>query len=430
MNLESKKLLLLSGARNMKEILDAAHDMKVKVGVTDWYDVKQSPVKLMADEYFDVSIEDLDALEQLMKTHSYDGVLTGYTDSYLLPYAKLCERMGLPCYGTPEQFSILTDKSRYKELFVKYGVPSLPSYDENEIDENFRDYPLILKPIKGSGGKGLVQVRNFKEFSEVIDQNKRIENESLNYIIEPYISERKELTAFFLFINGEVYLTGTANRFLSKPQGEHIALPMLYSMPSSYDKIFRELTAPPMVEMFRDLGLQNGMLFAQCIIHEGIPKVYDIGYRLTGTLEYKLQDEMYSFNPLKMMINHSLSGSMHYKDINIEKMMMQPGYGFNVTILGEEGIISKIEGEQQILAIPEVIDCAFKLIEEEEITSTMLGTLGQIIARIFFVTNTIEEAISVLEKIYSYIRVSSKKGDDMILDVYTPQLLKAEYSTK
>ncbi|NLN26315.1 MAG: hypothetical protein GX163_11870 [Bacteroidetes bacterium] len=424
MNLKGKKLLLLGGSRNMKEILDVAHDMGVWVGVTDWYDTKRSPVKLMADEYFDTSIEDYDGLIEIISTHAYDGVLTGYTDSYLLPYAETCKRAKLPCYGTSEQFEILTDKIKYKQLFRKYGVPTLPEYKLEDINENFTGFPLLLKPTKGSGGKGLVQVYNYPEFLQVTNNAGDTE-----YLIEPYIDERKELTAFFLFVNGEIYLSGTANRFLSNPQGEKIALPILYSMPSSYDRAFRETTAPPMIKMFKDLGLKNGILFAQCIVDNGVSLVYDIGYRLTGSLEYKLQEKLYGFNPLKMLVYHSLTGNnyLEKKDLDQKLKDNDKNYGFNVTILGREGSISKIEGENDILSIPEIIDCTFKLVEGESITESMIGTLGQIIARIFFVTDSIEAASDVLNQIYELIYIYDQDGEEMILDRFTPEQLKVEY---
>jgi hypothetical protein len=427
-SLKNKKLLLLGGSRNMKEIYDIAHDMGVWVGVTDWYDSLRSPVKVMADEYFDVSIEDYDGLMEIIENQSYDGVLSGYTDSYLLPLARICRRADLPCYGTIEQFEILTDKKRYKELFRHYAVPTLPEYKIDQLDENFANYPVLLKPVKGSGGKGLVQLDNFADYQQLINSNAG--QDPVDYLIEPYIEKRQEMTAFFLFLDGEIYLSGTANRFLSKTQGDKIALPLLYSMPSSYDAAFRKNTGPPLMEMFKDLELQNGILFAQCIVQDEIPLVYDIGYRPTGTLEYKLQESLYGFNPLKLMVHHSLTGKNppgDYAFIN-ENIKKNKRYGFNATILGKAGTISAIEGLAEILAIPQLIDCAFKMQPAETITESMIGTLGQIIARIFFTTDSLAEAIKVLEEIYERFHVFDQNGEDMILDRFSPDLLLREYS--
>ncbi|MGI6580658.1 MAG: hypothetical protein ACOX3H_10585 [Saccharofermentanales bacterium] len=412
--LKGKKLLLLGGSRNMKEILDAAQAMGIQIGVTDWYNTDVSPVKLMADEYFDVSITDYPALQKLIRENNYDGVTTGYTDSYLEPYAKLCDLCDLPCYGTPEQFSILTNKEKYKKLFKEFGVPTLEPYSADQIDQDFNGYPLMLKPIEGSGGKGLEIVYDYAEYKKVIN------NENVRYLIEPYIAERNEMTAFFLFIDHEVYLSGTANRFLSKPQGEKIGLPVFYSFPSSYDAVFRKYTAQPMKEMFKSLGVKDGMLFAQCMIHEGVVKVYDLGYRLTGSLEYKLQEKMYGFNPLKMMIHHSLTGKMLPDDSkpDIERLMQNDIFGFNVTMLGKEGTIERIEGYEKIMQIPGVIDCAFKMIAGESIKEHMIGTLGQIVARIFFTADTLNTSMKTLEEIYRNIKIIDTQGNDMILDTF------------
>ena len=428
MTLENKKLLLLGGSRNMKEILDAARSLGVYVGVTDWYDTGRSPVKEMADAYYDISIEDTDALLALIDREGYEGVLTGYADSYLLPYVRLCDRAGLPSYGTEEQMKQLTDKSLYKQLFKEHEVPTLPFYEPEAINSDFADFPLLLKPVKGSGGKGLIKVDSYQAFQEAVSLCFARDPQE-EYLIEPYFADRKELTAFFLFIDGQVSLTGTANRFLSRPQGDRIALPVLYSLSSSYDSVFRELTAPPMIRMMEELGLKNGMLFAQCIIHKGVPKVYDLGYRLTGTLEYKLQEALFGFNPLKMMIRHSLTGQMLEEGDHFDPAVLARSnrYGFNVTILGKEGTIDRIEGGDQILAMPSVKDCVFKLVEGDRISRDMIGTLGQIVARIFFTADDLEEAASILEAIYGHIRVWDDRGEDMILDRFNPEELPSVY---
>ena len=425
--MKNKKLLLLGGTRNMKEILDKAHAMGVKVGITDWYDTSRSPIKLLADEHFNVSITDGKAMDELIRAHGYDGVLTGYTDSYLETYAGICRRNGLSCYGTEEQFRILTDKSRYKKLFREFGVPALDSLTREALLGGFDDYPVLLKPSGGSGGKGLKILENRQDLTAFM-QGK--EDTVLDdYVIEPYIRDRQELTAFFLFVDGEIHLTGTADRFLSGPQGDRIGLPVLYSLPSSVDKDFRKITAPPLIRLFRSLGLKDGMLFAQCIMNQGRALVYDLGYRLTGTLEYKLLDRIYGFDPLEMMIRHALTGSMLEpgQPRDIEALLKRPGFGFNATILARPGTIGSIEGEEAILRMPGVIDVAFKAVAGETIPPSAVGTLGQIVARIFFAAETLDEAGRILDGIYDKIRIRDTEGQDMILALMDSETLTATY---
>ena len=60
--LKGKKLLVLGGDNLSKDIVAEAQRMGIYVIVTDWYDVKRSPAKLIANEHWNVSIEDYDTL--------------------------------------------------------------------------------------------------------------------------------------------------------------------------------------------------------------------------------------------------------------------------------------------------------------------------------------------------------------------------------
>ena len=105
-NLQNKKLLILGGDSFSVDIVKTAQSMGVYTIVTDWYDTKRSPAKLVADEYWNISIEDYDLLSQKIKECGIDGIFTGFTDSYLLPYQHLCELNNLPSYGTKQQFEM------------------------------------------------------------------------------------------------------------------------------------------------------------------------------------------------------------------------------------------------------------------------------------------------------------------------------------
>ena len=120
---------------------------------------RKSPAKQIADEALLVSTADVDAVVQLIKDKNIHGVITGFTDSVLPYYAKICEKAGLPCYGTVEQFEIMINKRIYKELCVEFGVPTVEEYS---IDGTFKDevmekikFPVLVKPADNSGARGV-----------------------------------------------------------------------------------------------------------------------------------------------------------------------------------------------------------------------------------------------------------------------------------
>ena len=119
--LKNKKLLIIGGDSFSVDIVKTAQSMGVYTIVTDWYDTKRSPAKLVADEYWNTSIEDYDSLTKQIKEHQVDGILTGFTDSYLLAYQHLCEINNFPSYGYyPVQYCSNNTSSNYAIILVLF----------------------------------------------------------------------------------------------------------------------------------------------------------------------------------------------------------------------------------------------------------------------------------------------------------------------
>ena len=52
---------------------------------------------------------------EICEEEGIDGIVSGWFDFVQPYYQRLCERTGLPCYGTREHFEILTRKKDFKE---------------------------------------------------------------------------------------------------------------------------------------------------------------------------------------------------------------------------------------------------------------------------------------------------------------------------
>ena len=418
--LKGKRLLILGGSRISCEIVKRAQEMGIYVMVTDWYPIEKSPAKQIADEAFLVSTADVDAVVQLIKEKKVDGVFTGFTDSVLPYYARICEKAGLPCYGTEEQFEIMINKRKYKELCRKFGVPTVEEYT---IDESFQDedfdrikYPVLVKPADNSGARGITICRSKEELKEAYDKAISF-SQSKEVLVERYI-EGEEVTIFWLFRDGDIYLTALGNRHVKHNQEGVIPLPVAYTFPSIYlDKYQREVV-PRVKEMLRSIGIKNGMMFMQCLVENGNCIVYDIGYRLTGSLEYKLLDKVCGYNPLDMMIKFALTGSMYEGDL---EALINPDfdqYAANITFLVKPGVIGKIIGVEEIKKVPGVIDAVLAHVEGDEIPESAIGTLKQIVLRAFAVAETKEELAKIISQVHSLFHVYSDRGEDMLLSKF------------
>lgn len=410
-DLKGKKLLILGGDNLTKDIVTTAQKMGVYVIVTDWYDVSRSPAKLIADEYWTVSIEDSDTLSEKISEQHVDGILTGFTDSYLLPYQHLCEKTGLPCYGTKEQFELFISKDRYKEMCGRYGVPTIEQYEED--DENMK-FPVLVKPVDSSGSRGIKICNNREELEEAISISKEASRQG-KVIIERYM-DCPEATVFWLFIDGEYYLTMIGNRHVKHNQkGNVIPLPVGYTFPSYLTPKYKEFVEDNAKKMFKAAGIRNGMMFMQCKVEDGMCYVYDIGYRLTGSREYNIQEKVCGYNPLAMLIHFALTGRMSNEEIadKIDAVKMKPS--FNVSCLCAPGTIKDITGVDEVRCFPEVIDVAYAHMPGQTITDAMKGLLAQITVRVLGAVESKEQLWPIMQKVGETIHFIGNEGEELML---------------
>lgn len=409
--LEGKRLLILGGNNMSKEIVRKARSMGVYTIVTDWYDTERSPVKLLADAYWNESIEDYDKLSELIQENRVDGVLTGFTDSYLLPYQRICEMNSLPCYGTKEQFDVFTSKDKYKALCRQYNVPTIKEYS---IDSDNISFPVLVKPVDGSGSRGITICHNREELNDAyhkaIDSSKQ-----KKALIEQYI-EGREVTVFWLFVDGQYYLTAIGNRHVKHNQdGNIIPLPVGYTFPSVVLPKYQKEVEENAKKMFASVGVKNGMMFMQCKVKDGSCLVYDIGYRLSGSIEYKILERVYGVDPLAMLIRFALTGSMTEEDIanKIDPIKMLPS--FNVSCLCAPGTIKDITGLEEVRSFPEVIDVVRAHYPGQTITEQMKGLLTQITVRILGTVDEKNQLYPVMKRVHDTIGIVSDDGRDLLL---------------
>lgn len=408
-SLKGKKLLLLGGDTFSVDIVKTAQSLGIYTIVTDWYDTKRSPAKLIADEYWNISTEAYEELLAKMREEHVDGVFTGFTDSYLPVYQHLCELGGYPCYGTKEQFECFTNKAQYKALCHQFNVPTVEAYTEDTPNIH---YPVLVKPVDGSGSRGISICKNQEEMLIAIDKAKGASKQH-KVLIERYMTGR-EVTVFWLFVDGVAYLTGIGNRHV-QPCGEGlIPLPVGYTFPSVYIPKYQQEVEENAKTMFKYIGIKNGMMFMQCKVEDGTCYIYDIGFRLTGSLEYKILEHLYGINPLKMMLRYALLGKMTEERMPIIDPIY-PYPAFNVSCLCAPGTIERIDGIEELQNTHYILGTNIAHLPGDTITEQMRGLLAQITVRILGYVNKTEDLLPIMNKIEQTINVWDTTGKNIRL---------------
>ena len=414
MDLIGKKLLILGGNALSCDIVNAAKQLGVYTIVTDWYNTERSPAKLIADEYWNEEVFRPDILAELVKNNGIDGVLTGCSDSYLFPYQQLCELTGLPCYATREQFIWTTDKSSFKERCRQHDVPVVPEYDINSFDISIinKNNKVIIKPVDNSGSRGICICDNPKDFQEKMQYSLSF-SEKKQVVIERYM-DCEDVSFEYKIQNGEVTLTAICDRYIYKtPNGGSITSKLVY--PSKYADVYLAEVDNKVKKMFEEEGLMNGVLFLQAFVENGKFYFYEMGYRLSGGRHYIFTKNQNGESAIEDLVNFAITGNMSDDRIANIATPCFKNICSQLSIICKTDRIYSIQGWDKIFNEPRIID-AMQMLKEGQ-TVGQQGTTSSMFARLHIVVDSVDELNDICDTIYSSLRVTNDKGEDLVIRV-------------
>lgn len=415
MDLTGKKLLILGGGATSIDIVEAARMLGVYTIVTDWYDTKRSPAKLVADEYWNEEIFKPELIAQLIKEHHVDGVITGFTDSYLLQYHRICELSGLPCYATKEVFETTMDKAKFKQLCRDNGVPVIPEYelesfDPNTISENNK---IIIKPVDNSGSRGVILCEIPEDFQRCLEFALSF-SEKKQVVIEKYM-EMDSISASYTIQDGIISLSTLNDRYVHKAETGGGSVTTMSIYPSQYiDKYINNLNEK-VCTMYKNLGVRNGLLSIQFFTDGKEFYAMEMGHRLTGGQHYMISREENGISALDQLIHFAVTGKM--ADFSIfEKDNARFKHTYcHIYILGKQAKIARFEGLDYLKSLPELVHLSqMKMVGD---TIGPDGTSAQKVVGLHLKLKDRNDLSRILNDIQREFHFYDEEGNDLTIEL-------------
>ena len=415
LSLKGKKILILGGNALAIDIVKAAQELGLYTIVTDWNTPDQSPAKYVADEYWMNSLSDIDTLTDKIIKNNINGIITGFTDSYLPYYARLCQSTGLPCYATEAVFEKTLDKAQFKAMCVQHNVPIVPEYELSTFDPNTisKHHKVIIKPVDNSGSRGIVICDKPDEWEEKLAYSKSFSNKG-HVIIEQYM-DCDDVSFEYKIQDGEVILSAICDRYIYKTATfGSVTKELIY--PSRYTETYLQDVNKRVLNMFNSMHLQNGVLFMQAFVDNGQFRFYEMGYRLSGGRHYIFTENQNNSNAAKELCHFAITGSMADYSIAQRSNPLFHNLCCQLSILCKaETIIDSIIGLEDVRALPQVIDLTTYYQEGQTIGK--IGTTSQIFARIHIVAESMEGLNNVIRSVKNTLIVKNRKGENLIIDI-------------
>ena len=410
--LRGKKLLLVGGIGPTADLIELAHRNGVRIGVADYN--KDTRIKQMADFQHEVNAVDVDALTELYLHEGYNGIISNFNDM-LSPYvARVAERVGAFVPYDVELLRMSTDKKYFKKTCIDYGVQVPREYyinDISQIEKSTIDFPVIVKPVDGSGSKGISICRNRMELSA--GYTKALEmSRSGNVIIEDYLPF-DEINITYIAQDGDIQLAAIHDRYFNENQQDVMKVPDMYIYPSKYTGLVYEKYNDQILNMLRGIGVKNGSMFIQAIVKEDQVYLYEAGMRLNGCKTYQILEVENDYNTFEHLMQYALTGSMgdycHF-DARLSRWYA------TWNVVGVPGMTCQsFSGIEELNTYPWLIRNAQTYGSGETIPLTAKGTLVQLVSRIHVYGNTKEQLLEHIDCLQKTFKVKDPDGKDVLM---------------
>lgn len=418
MSIVKKIILILGGDYLEIEIVKRAKALGYYTIVTDNHDDwALSPAKQIADEGWNISWADIDALEKKCRSTGVNGVFAGFSEFRIEAMIKLCERLDLPCSLRMHQLEVTRDKYLFKETCRKYGVPVVPEYTVDSVI----NYPVIIKPVDRAGSIGVnvaynkVELENYYQYALSLSPSKHV-------IIEDFITDGTKFDVYYYVQNGKVKFLGSSDTIMCKGEKGAKILQKCWPFKSKYENIYRQSIEPNIRTMFEGLDIDNAYATMSAFYRNGKFYFFEAGFRLSGELSFNYQEAITGIN----YINTMLKFSMHDNDDTIYYDIDESNkYSAVLNFFVVDGKVVKINGLDKLKMISSVYSTSLYLKENDVISNTTNIFKKGAMVTIF--SDSKENLISTIMDVNNYFDIIGENGMSLIYERVTKEEIMDYY---
>lgn len=355
----------------------------------------------------------------LAKEEKVDGVLVGVADILVPSYCKVCDALGLPCYATQKIVDVFAFKDVFKATCERYGVHGIPEYyldaDMKREDLDKIIYPVMIKPVDNGGGVGMTVAYNEDELREGVKKALDASYKK-RFIVEKYM-QCDDMGMYFTFKDGYCSASCIYDRYTTDEQPGLSRVCLGGTYPSKHLNEYFEHMHPNALRLFKEIGIQNGILMLSGFYDNGEFYVYDTGFRLQGEAPHLLMKAIHGFDQREMLIRFALTGSEGDVDLkNDDDTYLRGKWASTLWFLLKQGKIAKIEGLDSFASDKRVIANIQRLHEGDTVLPEWIGNEKQVLTRMYLVCDSKQELANALKYYQDTVKVYDEAGNEMLLN--------------
>lgn len=241
----------------------------------------------VSDEYCSADYSDPVAMLELARDLGIDAISPCCNDFSAISCAYVAEQLGLPGHDPFEISKLIHHKDNYRKFALENDIPTPKAMGFSDIDTALSSiggfmFPLIVKPIDLSGGKGITKIESPSEAKNALDSAFSL-SKSGRIVIEEFIDGTRH--GFSAFIrDGKVvfHFTDDEHYYLNQ------YMVSAASTPTTAPESAINVLVTQAQKIARILSLKTGIFHVQFIMCKDEPMIIEICRRPPGDLYIKL----------------------------------------------------------------------------------------------------------------------------------------------
>jgi biotin carboxylase len=299
----SGHVLIFGGSHSELPLIKAARSLGFKVTTSG--NRPEHPGHKLADIYLPADFSSPAQMCEVAKNSDCDFIVSAANDYAYLSACEVAAIMGFPGFDKPEVAYSLHHKNLFKPLAASLGLPvtKFVSIEQGPLDIRCIDglvFPLVVKPVDLTGGKGITVVKNEESLVAAVAYARSLSN-SPSVVIEEFfygslhsystiIQDGKVVFDYAdnEFCSPSPYLVSTSTSQATVPQGVFTSL-----------KMYTEKLASKLM-------LVDGILHCQFLHRNGNFVILEYTRRCSGDLYSEVVEAVTGIRHAEQFIRQSI----------------------------------------------------------------------------------------------------------------------------
>lgn len=412
-----KKLLVLGGKPiGSIELVTRAKELGLYVIVTDYLPASQSPAKQISDESWNISTADINTLAEKCKETHIDGILTAVHEFNINRMLDLCEILQKNSYCTRETWKYCDDKAEFKALCMGNGIEVAKRYDidiNNESSFESLPYPVVVKPLDGSGSRGFKVCNNAGDILEGYKTALKFSPRKA-VIVEDYIPY-DSVIIHYTMMNGKCFFSGMADKYSARFSSTGAPVMGVQIFQSHGVEVYQKELNDKVCHMFESAGFKDGPIWIEAFYDGNQHFIFnEMGYRFGGSLTYYPVKYFYGIDQLDLLIGTAVStlDPIMRKTVSLEH---QHRYCI-LPVHIKAGRISRIEGLDEVKMRPDVF--AYVPVHFRGDTIQDWGSAQQVFCYLHILFDSSEALLESIKEILGRLKALDDDGNNMLYPLF------------